>query len=61
MGSGFSKMKKQAKQFQEQMQKMQQEMEASSYQGEAGSGLVKVQINGKKELKKNNDRSGMHG
>ena len=52
MGSGFSKMKKQAKQMQDQLLKMQKEMEALEVVGSAGNGLVKVTLTGEKELKK---------
>lgn len=51
MGSGFSKMQKQAKQMQAQLQKMQEEMKNSSFIGESGNGLVRVVINGEKDLK----------
>ena len=52
MGSGFSKMQKQARQMQEQLQKMQEEMKNSSFTGESGAGLVTVVLNGEKVLKK---------
>ncbi|MBS0628034.1 MAG: YbaB/EbfC family nucleoid-associated protein [Verrucomicrobia bacterium] len=52
MGSGFSKMQKQARQMQEQLQKMQEEMKNSSFTGVSGSGLVTVVVNGEKNLKK---------
>ncbi len=52
MGSGFSKMKKQAKQFQEQIAKMQEEMQNMEVVGSAGNGLVQVTLSGEKELKK---------
>lgn len=51
MGSGFSKMKKQARQMQEQMEKMQEEQKAASYEGSAGNGLVTVVLDGEKSLK----------
>lgn len=52
MGSGFAKKKKQAKMLQEQFQVMQEKMQQAEYTAESGNGLVKVVINGDKELKK---------
>ncbi len=52
MGSGFAKKQKQARQMQEQLQKMQEEMKNSSFTGESGAGLVTVVLNGEKVLKK---------
>lgn len=52
MGSGYSKMKKQARQFQEQMSKMQEEMEKMEVTGSAGNGLVEVTLSGDNKLKK---------
>ena len=46
MGSGFSKMKKQARLMQEQMQKAQDELKNLKVTGEAGNGLVKATVNG---------------
>jgi len=51
MGSGYSKMKKQAKMFEEQFSKMQEEMKTKEVSGQAGNGLVKVMLNGEKQLK----------
>ncbi len=51
MGSGFSKMKKQARQFEEQLQKMQQNLESIEAKGQAGNKLVTVTLSGEKELK----------
>jgi len=51
MGSGFSKMKKQRKQLEEQFAKMQKEMQESEYRGKSGSGLVEVVLTGDKSLK----------
>jgi DNA-binding YbaB/EbfC family protein len=50
MGSGFSKMKKQAKMLQQQYSQMQDEMQALKVTGVAGSGLVEVVMNGDKEI-----------
>ena len=51
MGSGYSKMKKQAQKFQEQMAKMQEEMANLEVTGTAGSGLVEVMLTGEGDLK----------
>ncbi len=51
MGSGFSKMKKQARQMEEQYEKMREEQKTKEIVGTAGNGLVTVTINGEKELK----------
>ncbi len=50
MGSGFSKMKKQAKLMEQQMESMRNEMKAKQVNGSAGNGLVTVVMNGEKEL-----------
>ncbi len=52
MGSGYSKMKKQAKLFGQQFNKMQEELKSVEVFGEAGNGLVKVVLTGDKKLKK---------
>lgn len=52
MGSGFSKMKKQAKQMQEKYAKMQEEMQNLEAVGTAGNGLVTITLNGEKQIKK---------
>jgi DNA-binding YbaB/EbfC family protein len=52
MGSGYSKMKKQAKMFGQQFNKMQEELKGVEVTGEAGNGLVKVLLTGDKKLKK---------
>lgn len=44
-------MMKQAKQLQEKMQQMQEEVAGLSIDGASGGGLVKVTVNGKNELK----------
>ncbi|MBI4580685.1 MAG: YbaB/EbfC family nucleoid-associated protein [Planctomycetes bacterium] len=43
-------MLKQAKSLQENMQKMQAELAAQRYEGDAGAGLVRAEVNGKMEL-----------
>lgn len=50
MGSGFSKMKKQARALQEQFSQMQEELKSMRVTGVAGSGLVEVVMNGDKEV-----------
>lgn len=52
MGSGFSKMKKQAKLMQAQMGQMRQDLANQTAEGSAGGGLVTVIVNGEKEIKK---------
>ncbi len=52
MGSGFSKMKKQAKQMQEKYAKMQEEMQSVEAIGTSGNGLVTITLNGEKQIKK---------
>lgn len=50
MGSGFSKMKKQAKLMEQQLEMMRSEMKNKSVTGTSGNGLVTVVLNGDKEL-----------
>jgi len=50
MGSGFSKMKKQARMMEQQIEKMREELKSTSVTGSSGNGLVTVVINGDKEL-----------
>lgn len=52
MGSGFSKMKKQARMMQEQMNQMKQTLQQTEVVGSAGNGLVTLTLNGEKELTK---------
>jgi len=52
MGSGFSKMKKQARMLEQQVEQMRQKMQTTSYTGASGNGLVTVEVNGEKEIKK---------
>lgn len=49
MGSGFSKMKKQAKLLQQQYSQIQEQMKNLVVTGSAGNGLVSVTMNGDKE------------
>lgn len=51
MGSGFSKMKKQAKLMEQQLEAMKQNLKNTSVVGSSGNGLVTVTINGDKEVK----------
>jgi DNA-binding YbaB/EbfC family protein len=51
MGTGFSKKKKQAKMMQEQLSKMQAEMQQTEVTGTAGNGLVTLTLNGDYDLK----------
>jgi nucleoid-associated protein EbfC len=50
MGSGFSKMKKQAKLMQQQYENMQQKKKETVVTADSASGLVQVTLNGNKEL-----------
>ncbi len=52
MGSGFSKMKKQAKLLGEQFNKAQEQIKSQEVEGQAGNGLVTVRLNGEKKLLK---------
>lgn len=52
MGSGYSKMKKQARLMQEQMSQMKDKLSSTEVEGSSGNGLVTLVINGEKELKK---------
>jgi DNA-binding YbaB/EbfC family protein len=50
MGSGYSKMKKQAKLMEQQLETMRNEMKNKQVMGNAGNGLVTIVMNGQKEL-----------
>ncbi len=50
MGSGFSKMKKQARMLEQQYSKIKDEMAQAQFVGESGGGLVRLVLNGEKEL-----------
>lgn len=52
MGSGFSKMKKQARMMQEQMNQLRDNLQNTLVEGTSGNGLITVVMNGEKELKK---------
>ncbi len=52
MGSGFSKMKKQARLMQEQFAQAKSKMEDTFLEGSSGNGLVKLTLNGAKDLKR---------
>jgi len=51
MGTGFSKKKKQARMFQEQLSKMQSQMKETEVTGIAGNGLVSITLTGENDLK----------
>lgn len=51
MGSGFSKMKKQARAMEQQFEKMRDDMQNTLVEGTSGNGLVTVVVNAAKELK----------
>lgn len=52
MGSGYSKMKKQARAMQAQMGQMRETLKNTEATGSAGNGLVRVTLDGEKNLKK---------
>lgn len=51
MGTGFSKKKKQAKMMQEQLSKMQDQIQNVEVVGTAGNGLVSITLSGDNEMK----------
>lgn len=51
MGSGFSKMKKQARMMQDQVGQIRENLKKNLSTGSAGNGLVTVTIDGEKSLK----------
>lgn len=51
MGTGFSKQKKQAKQWQQQMMEMQARVQNTEVTGTAGNGLVTLVLSGELGLK----------
>ncbi|MCB1112065.1 MAG: YbaB/EbfC family nucleoid-associated protein [Chlamydiales bacterium] len=52
MGTGFSKKKKQARMMQEQLAKMQEEIENLEVTGTAGNGLVEITLGGDNSMKR---------
>ncbi|HEY5259497.1 MAG TPA: YbaB/EbfC family nucleoid-associated protein [Rhabdochlamydiaceae bacterium] len=50
MGSGFSKMKKQARLMEQQYEKMREDAKNTQVVGSSGNGLVTVTVNGDKEV-----------
>ncbi len=50
MGSGYSKMKKQAKLMEQQLEMMRNEMKNKQVSGMSGNGLITVLMNGEKQL-----------
>jgi nucleoid-associated protein EbfC len=50
MGSGFSKLKKQAKMLSAQYENMQDEMRKLQFTGSSGNGLVTLILNGQHEM-----------
>ena len=49
-GGNMQAMMRQAQKLQQQMTKMQEELEAREYEASAGGGMVSVKVSGKKEL-----------
>lgn len=54
MKGGIGDIMKQAKQMQENMQKMQEELAAKEVVGESGAGMVSVTMNGRHDVKRVN-------
>ena len=52
MGSGFSKMKKQAKLLEKQLETAREEMKQKIVTGSSGNGLVLLVLNGEKNFRK---------
>jgi len=52
MGSGFSKLKKQAKQLEAHYGKMREELKTQEVIGTAGAGLVTITLSGDHQMKK---------
>ena len=53
-GANMNQMIKQAQKMQEQMMKMQEEIEEKVFEATSGGGVVSVKVSGKKELKEIN-------
>lgn len=51
MGTGFSKKKKQAKLFQDQLSKMQEQIQHTEVTGSSGNGLVTIVLSGEQDIK----------
>jgi nucleoid-associated protein EbfC len=51
MGSGFSKMKKQARMMQDQIGQVRENLKKTLSSGSAGNGLVSITIDGEKTIK----------
>ncbi len=49
-GGGMNKMMKQAKQMQEKIAQLQQELEERVVEASAGGGVIEVKVNGKQQL-----------
>ena len=49
-GGNMQNLARQAQKLQQQMAKMQEELEAREYEASAGGGMVTVKVSGKKEL-----------
>ena len=50
MGGNMQQLARQAQKLQQQMTKMQEELEGREYEATAGGGVVTARVNGKKEL-----------
>lgn len=49
-GNNFNNLMKQAQKMQTEMQRAQKELEEKRFEGQAGGGAVKIELNGKKEM-----------
>jgi len=49
-GGNMQQLARQAQKLQQQMTKMQEELEAREYEASAGGGMVSVKVSGKKEI-----------
>lgn len=56
MGSGFAKMKKQARMMQDQVAQVKENLQKTLVTGSAGNGLVTITIDGEKSIKNLNIR-----
>lgn len=50
MSKGFGQLLSQAKKMQERMEKLQEEMETKTVEGQSGGGMVTCVVNGKQDL-----------
>jgi len=51
MGNRFAKMRKQAREFEDQIVKMREDLKQQVFEGQSGNGLVSLTIDGERNLK----------